>query len=232
MFLRDQQSAGGATSQVDPDRAQTQRKRARKAARQDAREGIPGNPEQPAVPPFVEALIKECVSRVADARKQAVSQAEPHRFVIADRTKQIADAETNVLELEKFLGDAPRPTSSHSAKEAFRFEQNRLRIARSLEKIREVRDQARAELCGAEKAVNASFHKYWFLRLGEETHTWAVLEEHYLAVLLRYHSAKEALEKSLKPAIEVAFAEALRKLDEAEKFIFKGQQPFGPDPEE
>jgi hypothetical protein len=226
VHLRDRLSVGGVTRQVVPDREQ--RKCARKAARKDARKRIPGNPEHPEVPPFVRARIDECVKQVAEALEEHISEAEPHWTVIAASTAQIADADTKIQELKQLLAEAPRPTSSHSAKDAFRLEQDRLARARRVEETQEARNAARAARCVAIEAVNASFHAYSALRMGEEAHVRAVLQEDYLADLLRCHPDREALEKSLKPAIEVAFAEALRELDEAEKPIRNGQRPFGP----
>jgi hypothetical protein len=227
MSLRDRLSGGDA-----PDREQEQRKRARKAARKDARKGIPGNLEHPEVPPFVQAWIDEWVGRVADALKKHILEARPHWTVIAARTAQIADADAKIQKLEQLLADAPRPTSSHSAKDAFRLQQEQERLARAprleLEETQKARDAARADLCGAKEAANASFRAYRALRMDEEAHARAVLWEGYVAELLRCCRNREALEKSLKPAIEAAFAEALRKLDEDEKFILNGQQPFGP----
>lgn len=232
MSLRDRLSVGGAAWQVEPDRDQEQRRRARKEARKDARKGIPGNPEHPEVPPFVQGRIRECVKRVAEALEKHISEAGPHWTVIAASTAQIADADTKIPELEQLLADAPRPTSSYSAKDAFRLEQEQDRLARAprleLEKTQEARKAARAALCDATEAANASIRAYLALRVGEEAHARAVLWEDYVAELLRCHRGREALEKSLKPAIEAAFAEALCKLDEEEKLILNGPQPFGP----
>ena len=232
MSLRDRLSVGDTAWQVDPDREQEQRKRARKAARKDARKGIPGDLEHPEVPPFVQALIDEWAGRVIDALKKHISEARPHSTVIATSTAQIADADAKIQKLEQLLDDVPRPTSSHSAKDAFRLKQEQERLARAprleLEETQKARDVARADLCGAKEAVNASYRVYGALRMGEEAHARAVLWEGYVAELLRCCRNRVALEKSLKPAIEAAFAEALRKLDKEEKLILNGQQHFGP----
>lgn len=217
MFLRDRD-----------DWEQEQRKRAREASQRDAHEGIPGNSECPEVPPFVRACIDECVRRIANALEEHISEAGPYRKEIATSTEQMADADTKIQELKKLLADAPGPTSPPSAKDAFRYEQERFKIERRLEKTQEARDAARAALCGAKEMVNASVHAYRALRVGEEAHARTVIREYYLAVLLRHHLASKALEKSLKPAIDDAFAEELSKLDDAEKYIFNGPQPFGP----
>jgi hypothetical protein len=55
-----------------------------------------------------------------------------------------------------------------------------------------------------------------------------VIREDYVAELLRRHPAREALEKSLEPAVDRAFTEALGKIDEAEKSVRNGQRLSGP----
>lgn len=100
-------------------------------------------------------------------------------------------------------------------------------IVKRIDSCRKDRAAAQAALNDAKQMDDGSFERYRVLRLGEEAHTRAVVREDYQAVLLRRHPDQEALERTLESAINDAFAEALRKLDEAEKPIRDGRLSFG-----
>ncbi|HET9257843.1 MAG TPA: hypothetical protein VFO16_21950 [Pseudonocardiaceae bacterium] len=228
MSYRDRLAVGGRTSQADPHWEEKQRKRARKAARQDARSGIPGNPEQPRVPDFVLACIAELVKRVKVEWNAHVERATPHWSAIAVSTERIAEADERIPALMQWLADAPAPQPSHTKEDAYRLDQERQLRERRLKAVQKTRDDARAELRRAREGEDASFDTYWARRAGEEADARVLIREHYLAELLRNHHRRETLETSLESPVSDAFAEALRELDEAERSIRNSRRPSGP----
>lgn len=87
MPLVDGSGIGGTAWQPDSIRDKDQRRRARQAAKSDARQRIPSDPGQPEVPSFARRLIDEFVKRAAKALDAHISLAIPRQATMTKSAK-------------------------------------------------------------------------------------------------------------------------------------------------
>lgn len=197
-----------------------------KAAKTDARSGVPSDPDDPQPPRFVATCASEMTRLVVRALKAHAGAVSPLWHNIEAAQAQITEVDELIQQLKSLLSGLAVPGESSSPREQLRYRLQLTQHNRKLDTQLANRRGLRGEIARAHGDDTRLYTSYRARRAEIGAQARRVAAE-YCAVLVRKHPATEALESSLPPAVEALFQQVEHKLDEAEHAVRQARPLVG-----